>query len=337
MSYQHWFTFSIAHDYFLDNACPVFELSPMQDTIRTLKNFGIQFQKSQQEYHYYAHVCSSKTIWQELATADDLYFQLRNTDQNFDNYTKGSLPKKEDRFLYITNSKVANRSQKKEIVTPELDLEIHPLRFDIKTKKTATETIVIKNSTGTIIVSEVSSKNSTSIAIDLHIHGSGIYELWRDHTYSKTFFATSDRIHQQCYGILHIQLKNSLASLKENTTPVLQLRFEARAAFWEYLIVISEDKRIEVQKMTIDSTEYSDPKKQIVLDDKTAYVFSSKKAIKLLQRPPQFAALKIQYTNQFSDTISELEIKMPVPSTASVISKTKNNERTYHTQTIIYV
>ncbi|GAA3591237.1 hypothetical protein Q4Q39_15875 [Flavivirga amylovorans] len=340
MNHQHWFTLSIEHQYFYNNECDVFELLPTHETRRIMKNYGIRFQKLGHQYYASAVVAPSKEVWEELQMTEDLYFQLINTDPNFDNYTNVALPKKEDSVLYITNSKVTNKQNNEEIATP-LGIETRPLRFHVNVSKTETTSVVVKNNEGQEIFNQPSLTNRSNVSVDISAFGSGVYQLWINGSLSSTFFGTSQILHTNCYGILHIQMRNIQESLKENTTPSLQVNFESRATFWEYVVVVPKDKKIEIQKMSIesvDSEQYIGPEKKIVLKGQEAStVFTSTNAIKLYQKPEKHAILKIQYTNQFSDTLQELDMKMPVPGVSSIITENENNENSYYSQTIIYV
>ncbi|WP_303315351.1 hypothetical protein Q4Q34_15465 [Flavivirga abyssicola] len=340
MNHQHWFTIRIEHQYFYNNECDIFELLPMHETRRIMKNYGIRFQKLGHQYYAYAVVAPSKKIWEELQRAEDLYFQLINTDQNFDNYTNVNLPKKEGSVLYITNSEVTNTLKEEETVSP-LPLETRPLRFNVKASITETTSVIIKNSKGQDIFSQQSLKNQSDIPIDISAFGAGIYQLWIDGSLTSTFFGTSQILHTNCYGILHIQMRNIQESLKENTIPSLKVNFESRATFWEYVVIVPKDKKIEIQNMSIesvDSEEYKTSEKKIILGNQEAsHVFTSTNAIKLNQKPEKYATLKIRYTNQFSDTLQELDMKMPVPGVSSIITENENNENLYYSQTIIYV
>jgi len=340
MSHHHWFTLEIEHEYFQNNECPVFELLPMSETLRIMKNYGMRFQKEGNRYKGHAEVRPSRKIWEELRMAEDLYFLLINTDQNFDNYTNVSLPKKEGTVVYVTNSEPVNRFSNRESVVPQTDLDIRSLRFNVKVSIKESVFVVVKNNQGQTIFNQLSQKRQSSVAVDISVFGAGIYELWIDDVLSSTFFGTSDMIHTSCYGVLHIQMRNVLESLKENTIPSLKVNFESRATFWEYVIIVSEDKKIMVQDMIIENEEseqYIGPEKRIVMGSKISNVFTSTNTIRLSQKTSKHSILKIKYTNHFSDTLLELDMKMPAPSVASIITKKENNEDIFYSQTIIYV
>ena len=336
----HWFTLFIEHHYFQNNECPIFDLAATQETQRILKNYGIRFQKIKNEYYAYAEVASSKKIWEELNTADDLFFQLINTDPNFNNYTDVLLPQKENTLLYVTNHEVQNRFNEEVITSSKNTLNVSPLRFNITVSKTEKVSVSVKKN-GQEIVNQISPEKQATVFINIQSHGTGVYEVWIDDVLTNTFYGTSEILHQNCYGILHIKMRNIVESLKENTLPTLKLNFNARATFREYIVVIPKDKKIEIKNMEIESIEnedYKAPEKRMVLgNQEEANVFTSVNAIQLSQKPQKHAVLKIQYTNQFSDVVSELDMLMPVPSTSSIVTQKVNNENVYYSQTIIYV
>lgn len=336
----HWFTFLIEHLYFNNKECTVFDLIPLQQTQRTLKNYGIRFQKFKNQYLAYAEAAPSKKIWDELAYADDLFFQLINTDATFDNYTDVALPKKANTILYATNEKVVNRFANQPIITVKNTLPIGALRFSVPVSKEKSVSVIIK-SNGQEIFNQVSPEKQSTAFIDIQVHGTGVYELWIDNELANTFFGTSERLSTNCYGILHINMRNAVESLRENTLPIVQLHFDARATFREYVVIIPKEKKIDIKNMEIESAnneKYGDVEQKKVLgNEEASNVFTTTNAIPLYQKAKEHSVLKIQYANQFSDVVTELDIPMPVPSATSLITKQVNNENVYYSQTIIYV
>jgi hypothetical protein len=271
----------------------------------------------------------SKRVWQELETADDLYFQLLNTDKNFNAYTEMPIVQNAHSLVYITNATTQPQSQ----TTPNI-ITYSPLQFSVDT--VSVNTVVIKNAQGTCIF-EAATSSVLQVNINLNRFGTGRYELWLDGILSKSFFGTSERLHPQCYGILQIQTSNCLEVLKLDTLPSLTLNFESRAVYWKYLIVIPSDKNISISTIDIDNDAYTPPETQTVFNDKTAYAFTSRQPIKLIKSPQHYDVLKLQYTQQFSDSPIEQDMKLPVPAAHTLQKEEKNNAHSYYAQSIIYV
>lgn len=338
--HEHWFTLEIKHPYFYNEECPVFDLLPTPETLRIMKNYDIRFQKLNNQYHFYAAIDPSKKIWEELNTAEDLFFQLINSDPSFDTYTNIVLPKKEDAITYITNTKIVNRFSDEMAIVPETNLSVRPLVFNQPVSKDDATNIILKKDNQEIFTGQ-SQEKQTIIPVDIRAFGNGVYELWINGSLTTNFFGSASSLTTNCYGILHINMRNVLESLKENTLPVLTANFDVRDTYKEYLVIVPNNKKINIKSMHIESPEneeYAAPEKKMVFDNQEeATVFTSINPIALQQKVINHPVLKIQYTHQFSDVLLELDIKMPTPKVTSVITKTKNNENAYYSQTIIYV
>ncbi|MDO5968957.1 hypothetical protein Q4Q35_03980 [Flavivirga aquimarina] len=336
MNLQHWFTLEMLHEYFDNNVCTVFKLIPMVSTQRVMKNYNIHINKLKNQYLGYIGVSPSTNSWEELQTIDDLYFQLINTDQEFDNYTDLALPKEEGTLLYLTNP--LQDANEQAIITNRY-LPVQSLFFQVKVPQGQPVSVVIKNSKGEDVFNQLTIENQPSISININVFGTGVYELWIAGKLSQTFIGTSEKIEDKCYGILHLQMASILAALKENNPPLLKANFIARSTYWQYAVVVSQDKKITIQDISIESVndeQYSGPVKKTIGTEE-ANLFTSPDIIKLHQRARASPLLKMLYKNDFSDTVMELDIKMPVPKPSVIITKKENNEDVFYSQTIIHV
>ncbi len=329
MTYQHWFTFTITHEYFTNSICPVFNIVPTHDTYKVFKNFDIKCQLQQQQLLIYAKVRPSKSIAQELQTASDLFLQLIPTDNNFSSYTKLPSNKTQDNLIYVTNSNPSTE----EVVPPTTIVSHTPLRFTVTTKNV--QHLSVKNMQGATVF-EQSTANTPRTTVDLRALGTGRYDLWLDGKLSKSFLGTTEPLHERCFGIVHLQMQHTVDLLKTLTLPALTLHFESKATYWEYLVVVPQDKKINLKRLEIAPDLYK-PKTETLFQNKTAYVFVSQQPLKLVKAPQQYSILKLQYTHQFSDTIEEQDIKLPVPAANATRQTIENNENIYYSRTIIYV
>ncbi len=336
MNLQQWFSLEILHEYFDKEICTVFELFPMIKTQLLMKNYAIFIQLQSNKCIGYVDVADSKNSWEELQGADDLFFQLVNTDMDFNNYTNTPLVKDEGSVLYLTN--LADTSAEQSISTSTY-LAVQSLIFQVNIPSALPVLVVVKNSIGQDIFTLQTQKNQSNLSLDLSVFGTGIYELWVAGVLSKTFIGTTERIRNDCYGILHLQMAPILASLIKHNMPLFKINFMARATYWEYVVIVSQDKKITIQDINIESVDneaYSGPE-TIMIGGEEARLFTAPNVKKLHERARASPLLKMQYHNDFSDDLLDLEIKMPVPKPSYFIAKNENNEDMFYSQTIIYV
>lgn len=337
---QQWFSLEIMHEYFHEQKCNVFALVPLLRTKQLMKNYGMHLRQIENTYTAYVGVKTTHKIWEELSADEDLYFQMICIDTNFNNYTNTSSSLKEDALLYLSNFQVANRLHEEESINPDTYLPLQSLRFAVSVPIDRQVTVDIKDSNGNKIYSKGSLSNQSSVYIDIEVFGSGMYEIWIDNQLQSSFLGISERIDDNCYGIFHLRMKTILESLKENTIPVMQVNFKSRETFWQYLVVIPEDRKIMIRELAIegeDQTSYMGPEEKEIVGGEKSKVFTSPKTIKLQQKIRDHPLLKMKYSNSFSDTILELDMKMPSPNVSKIVSTKENNENIYYSPTIIYV
>ncbi len=338
--HYHWFTFEIQHQYFEHNACPAFQLLPTPTSQRIMKNYGIRIQKQGNRYLAYATIAAEQKIWDELPTQEDLFFELINTDPYFDNYTEVPLSITEEKVLYLTNKQVENRFISEENCSPTTYLPVKGLRFNVPVPKNKATTVVIKDHKGQEVFSQTSHLQQQIVSVNISALDTGVYEIWIDNQLSKKFIGSSEINTTKCYGIVHIQMPIIVASLKENAIPILNVDFLARATYWQYIIMPPSDKKITIQEMHIEGitdTTYKNIGTTTEIGGKEATVFLSEDKQKLQQKAAEHSVLKIQYTNDFSDTLLDLDIKIPIPKPQHIMTQQENNEDVFYSQTIIYV
>lgn len=336
MNFQQWFILEILHEYFDNEVCRALNLVPMVSTQRVMRNYDIRIEALENLFYGYVGGVSLTSPWDALQRIDDLFFQLINSDPNFDNYTDITIPKEAGTLLYLKNPTVGTDQQTIAINTY---LPLQSLVFQVKIPSGSPIQIVIKNGQGVDIFNQLTHNNQSSISIDISAFGTGVYELWMAGALSKTFIGTSEKIQRNCYGILHLQMDSILATLKNKELPVFKVSFIAKATYWQYAVVVSQDKKITVQDIGIESVNgepYLGPIKKIVGSD-LADLFTSPNIIKLHQKARAGPILKMHYKNDFSDIVLELDIKMPQPDVSKTITKKENNKSLFYSQTIIYV
>ncbi|WP_296382183.1 hypothetical protein [Winogradskyella sp.] len=336
MDFQNWFVLKILHEYFDKEICSVFELLPMKFTQTVMKNHNILINKKENQYSGYVGSQLSTNSWEELQMVDDLYFQLVNTDLNFNSYTDTPSNNEESNLLYLTNALVVDDEQDLSIDTY---LTVQPLFFQVNIREGTQVNVVIKNSKGEVIFNQMSQNNQVSLSVNISVFETGVYELWIDGELLKTFIGTSERIKNNCYGILHLKMESILEFLRTKNRPLFKVNFIAESAYWQYAIVVSKDKKITVDSLNIEDSngkQYLGPKNENIGNEE-AYIFTSTKVEKIYQRARESPLLTMRYLNEFSDDLLELDIKMPTPEPSQIMIKKHGNENVKYSQTIVYV
>lgn len=339
-SLKKWMNMTILHEYFEQEKCPVFSLLPLAETQRLLKNYGIRFQQSVNEYTFYVPLKPTQHLWEVLTLDEDLYFLMNLSDTKFECYTKIPDNKKEGELLYITNAEVSNRMHEEESIDANTYLPVRPLGFNVSCDAEKITKVEIKDSRRNLLFTSESISGQKVIPVDLRVFGSGIYALWIDGVQKELFFGTNEQQKQSTYGVVHIQMHQVLESLKENTEPQLAVHFETKSTFWQYAVVIHEDKKINVLELNIEeegAASYEDDGTKILAGGTEALVFTSQNEKKLVQKPKEHPLLTMRYTNEYSDTLMELDLKMPAPKPFPLVVEEQENEKVYYSQTIIYV
>lgn len=332
---RQWLTLGISHHYFEDGKCPVLKLAPITESRRIMKNYGIHFRELNSRYIGYVGGNSSSDFEEVLPKNQDLYFQLVNTDPYFDNYTEVVLPRKDGTRLYLTNS----ITEEGETIPTNLYLSVQGLRFSVAVPSQAPTSISIKNSQREEIFKQTSIQDQSTVFVDINVFGTGVYELWVAGSLSKTFFGTSEDLVENCYGLVHVQMPSILTELKKNEASMLQIDFQARETYWQYHVIIPQDKKITVQAVSVEGVDglpFSDLGKKMI-GGQESHMFMSPDPIRLSQKAEKTPILKMQYTNDFSDTVLEMELKMPLPDIATVATKDEFNGNVFCSQAIIYV
>ena len=337
MKFQHWLTLTIAHEYFENAKCPVFNFKPLASTQKVLKSYNIHTRKLENQYLAYVGLDSNKAMWEELPTGSDLFFQLLNTDPYFDSYTEVPLATTKNTMLLLTNAAPSQPTPEQDTTLSTIHLPVQPLRFRIETPASSTDSVVIKNRKGEELLNKVAAKGQSSLAVNLESFGTGVYELWINEKLKSTFFSTSESLEEDCYGIVQLKINPIVESLMKQNIPELTMHFAARKAYWQYAIVVPANKKITVHDMQIEgkgNTLYAGPEKKSIGTEK-ASVFTSPNAMKLSQNIRGSPLLKMKYSNEFSDSTLELDIKMPIPKASAILPR--KTENTFYAQTIIYV
>ncbi|WP_394749664.1 hypothetical protein [Spongiimicrobium salis] len=333
-TFRHWLSLEISHGYFDQGECKVFQLIPLSDTGSILKNYGIRLRPMNNRYLMYVEGDASKK-WEDILPTRDLYFQLINTDPYFRNYTANTSAKEEDNLLYLTNKKQAPL----EMTDATEYLPMQGLRFTVDLGASTPVVVQVKKKDGEEIFNETSMENQQVMIVDLRVYGTGIYELWINGKWSKNFIGSAEAVQEGCFGLVHLQMPLLLPLLGGDNILGLSINFEVRQVYWQYHVIVAEDKKINIKNIIVegvDGAPFSGPEMQTIGAQK-ARIFTSPEPLKLQEKATRSPLLKMQYTNDFSDTVLDMDIKMPLPSITNMKTKIEPNGNSFYSQIIVYV
>jgi len=324
----------ISHTYFKDGISDVFELIPLHETAKQLHNYNVLIDKRHNRHAFFVGLRKDEgtTITSELKGIGNLFFQLTINDVQWYNYT-ALKPFNEGQLLYFSNHNASSGIQQLHTpptVTDENLLTVKPKRFSVNIPSDTTE-IEVKNADGeSIYQKEISNLEGTSYPLDLNTHEDGYYELWLNKTLHETFFASGQALDQNCIGIVKLHIK-------DHEDAVYTIDFKARAVYWKYKIMIPESRKIEVSSISVTqgTQVYSGPVTEEIVGGQVAQVFKSNTLMVLQKQLEDHPLLTMSYTSDVSHRVSDLEIKLPNPSSEN-ISKEKDEE-SFFSSTIVYV
>jgi hypothetical protein len=119
------------------------------------------------------------------------------------------------------------------------------------------------------------------------------------------------------------------------------VQFEAKACYWEYEIVVSDQRKIEVHSMKVDGKnflEFEDPYDGKLAGSIDIKVFRSLKKQKLVLETGERMELIVEYSNLHSDRKSEMKVKLPVPDTKRIrTERTENGLDVFIAPTLVYI
>ncbi len=338
IQYNKWLDIVFSHTYFKDGKSNIFELIPLQDTSRILRNYNILMDKRVNVFSFFLGLQSGENLNEQLQSINDLYFQMTISDFQFFNYTELE-PNSGSKLFYLSNAitdENTHQLQKSANVSTQDLIEIKPKRFTVKVPSGET-TIDIKNASGiSIFQKSVSVLNEVDYSIDISNQDDGKYELWINNALEELFFASSQELLPNCFGIVHLNIATLLKNNQEDMG--YRIDFKSREVYRKYQIIIPDSRNIDVTSIQIKSPQgdlYEGPLENEIIGGQTAQVFKSKNKIAFQQEPDASPELTVSYTSRVSHTASTLDIKLPNPDVGS-ISK-EENEESFFSSTIVYV
>jgi len=343
IQYHKWLEVEVTHNYFPDGVGSVFTLIPFDGSSRSMGNYEVRLNSQQNLYSFYVGIddADNLDLASHLHGLGDLYFQLIVTDPLFFNYTNLEFtPEGNPFFLSSANNASGAYTMHSDSFVSEKDLlPIRPSRFIYSIPEGDT-LVEVKSTDGAILTSEeLSSPGDLNYLIDLNQQDNGVYELWLNNQIAEKFFLSQQSLQPGCVGVVQL----SIESILDKNDPNLkyQIHFNARSVYWRYKIVIPTDRNMEILEMSITGSSneiYEGPVEEAFMGDQKTSVFTSNIATPLKQKLETTPVLQVSYTNNFSNSNSELELKLPNPGAESLTKNVnEQNEESFYSSSIIYV
>lgn len=343
IKYHKWLEVHINHNYFPNNETTGFNMVPLYDTARILKNNNLLIHQERNKFNLFAGV-EENSEFDRATTLNDLgnlYIQLISQDSLFFNYT--DVPSlDEDTVFFFSNAGSPDEVKRlqKEAYVSDLDLlKIRPPQFVVPVPEN-TSNLEISNAEGEIL-QELSIESSTedSMIIDLRQWPEGVYQISHDDTNWETFLLTHKRLEPACIGILEINLDT--VTNRDSSLVQYTLGFNSRSVHRQYKIVVAESRNIQVLEIGIKGSAgetYSGPESETIIGEQEAMVFTSNTLLPLRQKIENHPVLELKYKSEQTGNPSEMDIKLPNPS-AENLKKFIDGEMqdAYFSPTIIYV
>ncbi|PHR46556.1 MAG: hypothetical protein COA32_10455 [Fluviicola sp.] len=332
----------IINNYFENGVCSAFDLIPFNSTSHQMNNYRILKKREKNTFSFYAGINSTESF--EVDThfngLEDIYFQLINNDSLFFNYT--DIPSISDNELYYFQNGInANKPeffQKTQFVAQQDLIGLRSKRFNVNLTNEDKEVILeIKSNSETVITKTISGIKIYSL--NLSQFDNGVYQLWVNDQLQETFFMSDQEVDQNCIGVVRLNVKEVIDQYSNNLD--YTINFNARNVFWQYQVVVSKSRKIQVHDMNISGIKdekYQGPVDQEIIGGQTAQVFITSSPLQLQNKLEQNPQLQVTYSNDFSNRKNQVEIKLPNPDVEQIKKYNQGeNEGSFFSSTIVYV
>lgn len=343
LNYHKWMELKVTNNYFQNGICSNFDIIPFRNTSRQMKNYEILMKKGSNTFSFYAGIKGAETfaIDTNFNGLEDIYFQLINNDLLFFNYT--DIPSvNENEFYYFQNNINSNTPQffqKAQFVTQQDLIGFKPKQFNVQLPNVEVVLEIKNNNDQTIVTTTVDGTEVNNYPLNLNQYDNGIYQLWINNQLQETFFISDEEIAQNCIGLIRFSIKEIIAQYSNNLQYIIN--FSARHVFWQYQVVVSTSRKIQVHEMNIsgmNEEKYQGPVNQEIIGGQTAQVFITSSPLQLQDKLEQNPYLQVTYSNDFSNRKNQMEIKLPSPDVEQIKKYNQGeNEGSFFSSTIVYV
>jgi len=341
--YHKWLELEMTHNYFPNGICSVFRMMPFESTVKSCKNYEIRFSKKNNKMSLFAGSNAQETfdVVTTFSGLESLYFQVLIDDPLFYNYSQ--IPSiGEEQIFYFENGKNSTNPSvlHKDSFVGQGDLmNKKPLKFNISIPSGTETKIQVKLASGEVIVESTIEEGMQTYPVNLSQFNEGVFEIWLDGEMQERFFACGGDLPMNCIGVFHLDVEK-LKPIYEDGLKY-SINVEVRSVFWEYKVIVSESRKIDVHAMEVigsDTKKYSGPVENEVIGGQKAQMFTSNEARQLQQKLVEAPQLHMTYSNDSSTSQNQLEIKMPNPSPDALKKFTQGeNAGAFYVSTIIYV
>jgi len=341
VKYHKWLELMVANSYFPQSIFPAFKMVPFPATAQMFKNYNILMDKKENVVSLYVGSDANPfDVVVELKGMDTAYLQLISTDTSFYNYTD-IAEHNENQVLFFktvnTNNGISTL-QKEEYITDNDLLNYRPKIFNVQLPEGEVE-VSIKNEEEQLIWQQfVNGFEVKNYPVNLNAQREGVYTLWYNDQLQETFFC-SGALLSNCIGIWCL---DSASLLKKGSDMLsFSLNFNARAAHWQYEVILGKSRKIEVQQMDILGNQgetYEGPVEKELIGGQMASVYTSTSPLQLQYKLEKTPQLQLNYINDFSDRTQQLEIELPNPA-AGQLGKysTGTRQGSLYATSIVYV
>lgn len=337
-NYHKWLEIEITNNYFEKDTIAFCDVVPFEETKRAFKNYELLMDRNDNRITFYvgAKPGDSYQATEAFNGLEQLHFLLMNQDALFFNYTDIPLPVDEQMY-YFKNGNQAYLQEGAYVSTK--DQVVYVPQFLTLTLPDTDVNIQIKDGQGKVLIQE-QSKNVRSYPIKLNALPTGYYELWLDGQLSRKMLVTGQEIPQGCFAVLTLNIEDILAKSDTEST-IYTLDFNARSALFQYQVVVSDRRKITIENLSITDElgiDYSGPVAQKIIGNQSAQVFTTTDPVKLVSNRKAVPQLQIQYTNEYSDRLNQMNRGLPQPNIEDLQTvNTGMNSGEFLITTIVYV
>ena len=341
VNYHKWLELTVVNNYFPGGKGAVFNVIPLNNTARHFQNYNLLIRKNNHVFSFYIGLDNRSTfdLNRDFEGLTNLYFQVIIDDPLFFNYTDIPYLNQQQIFYFdnTNNPEDPGRLQQGQFVGEEDLVILKPKMFTVLLPAGKLNLEVRKYGGLTVKAVAVDGNKTKKYLLDLHHQEDGLYELWFNNQRQETFFL-SEKLVENCIGILHFDIKNLAAG---KNVQQYELTFNARAVYWQYRVVVREERKIEVVDMKISGMHeeaYQGPEKQQIIGGQVAQVFTTTTPVQLRNKLKTNPQLQLTYSNDFSDRKKQLEIKLPNPDVEGLKKYSRGEyEGSFLLSTIVYV
>ncbi len=261
--FEKLFDVKIRHDYYTKGDCGDFIIIPTEDSLKTLKNFGLLFKSYENGFQVLYRAFKDGTI-QPLKPIDTdirLTFMLKPVNKYLVNFSDLPVKGMTEKIYYFDNLTL-NKSAANELLLVDDTIKKYAYEKDTVFLKStiynydeatgsASQDLKITDAQGVNLNPPIDETVNAIVGrvtkqFDLKKYGQGLYKLFVDGSATpfQTFYVDDKLLFEGIFGIIEIFKNSSVPAdyVFANTAGVVSsktyvLQFHRRATFWKYILV----------------------------------------------------------------------------------------------------